>query len=71
VPSWFPKATRGQTASAFARSALGYPCRMSDRPETEGPSRRPHAIWSEALWSIGLIGIVMVLTLIASVLGRV
>jgi hypothetical protein len=39
---------------------------------TEGPDRtpRPHAIWSEALWGFGLIGLVMILTLVASALGR-
>ena len=37
----------------------------------EHPRHRPQAIWSETLWSIVLIGIVMLLTLLAFALGRV
>jgi hypothetical protein len=43
---------------------------MSDIPP-EHPRHRPPAIWSEVLWSLMLIGVVMLLTLLASVLGRV
>jgi predicted small integral membrane protein len=47
----------------------GYRIDMSD---TERPDRtpQPHAIWSEALWAVGLIGFVTILTLVASALGR-
>jgi hypothetical protein len=43
---------------------------MGDFPP-EHPRHRPQAIWSEALWSIVLIGIVMLLALLASALDRV
>jgi hypothetical protein len=49
--------------------AMGYGTTMNDGPHDD--PRRPQAIWHEALWSIGLIGVVMVLTLVASALGRV
>jgi hypothetical protein len=53
----------------FAGHAGGYLSHMSDIPP-QHPRHRPQAIWSEALWSMVLIGIVMLLTLLATALGR-
>jgi hypothetical protein len=54
----------------FVGHAGGYRNHMSDFPP-EHPRHRPQAIWSEALWSLVLIGIVMLLALLASALDRV
>jgi hypothetical protein len=43
---------------------------MSDFPP-EHPRNRSQGIWTEAIWSMVLIGIVMLLTLLASALRHV
>jgi len=41
-------------------------------PRRDDPTTTPRTagIWSEAMWSAGLVGAVMLLTLLASLLGR-
>ena len=44
---------------------------MSARRDIEGPPSDPHALWSEALWGLGLMGGVLVsVVLIAALFGR-
>ena len=69
----FPSAHSGQTTPSdlrrFASEPRGYLPTMLE-PRRDDPAAKTAGIWSEAMWSAGLVGAVMLLTLLASVLGR-
>lgn len=41
-----------------------------DKVERPDPTEEPDGLWSEAMWSLGLVGSALILVLLVSLFGR-